>query len=103
MTPWYVTRLSSDSQRLLQAVLRHIYVRNTEPFWRAAARLLELREDGVSARRYALMELTKAWRDRMFKDSTAFAIAFTHRLCTYYLAPIWGYASLQWLGRKGYV
>jgi uncharacterized membrane protein YbhN (UPF0104 family) len=36
-------------------------------------------------------------------ESTAFAIAFTHRLCTYYLPPIWGYFSLQWLGRKGYV
>jgi uncharacterized membrane protein YbhN (UPF0104 family) len=36
-------------------------------------------------------------------ESTAFAIAFTHRLCTYYLPPIWGYAALRWLGRKGYV
>ncbi len=36
-------------------------------------------------------------------DSTAFAIAFTHRLCTYYLPPVWGYFSLAWLGRKGYV
>jgi uncharacterized membrane protein YbhN (UPF0104 family)/tRNA A-37 threonylcarbamoyl transferase component Bud32 len=36
-------------------------------------------------------------------NSTAFAIAFTHRLCTYYLPPIWGYVSLQWLSRKGYV
>jgi glycosyltransferase 2 family protein len=35
--------------------------------------------------------------------STAFAIALTHRLCTYYLPPIWGYASLRWLSRKGYV
>jgi uncharacterized membrane protein YbhN (UPF0104 family) len=35
--------------------------------------------------------------------STAFAIAFTHRLCTYYLPPFWGYASLKWLERKGYV
>jgi len=24
-------------------------------------------------------------------------------LCTHYLPPIWGYASLQWLTRKGYV
>jgi uncharacterized protein (TIRG00374 family) len=37
------------------------------------------------------------------ETSTAFAIAFTHRLCTYYLPPVWGYASLQWLERKGYV
>jgi hypothetical protein len=36
-------------------------------------------------------------------ESTAFAIALTQRLCTFYLAPIWGYASLRWLGRKGYV
>ncbi|MET0762560.1 MAG: lysylphosphatidylglycerol synthase transmembrane domain-containing protein [Thermoleophilaceae bacterium] len=36
-------------------------------------------------------------------ESTAFAIAFTHRLCTYYLPPIWGYFSLRWLTRKGYV
>jgi uncharacterized protein (TIRG00374 family) len=36
-------------------------------------------------------------------NSTAFAIAFTHRLCTYYLPPIWGYFSMQWLQRKGYV
>jgi glycosyltransferase 2 family protein len=33
----------------------------------------------------------------------AFAIALTHRLCTSYLPPIWGYFALQWLGRKGYV
>jgi glycosyltransferase 2 family protein len=36
-------------------------------------------------------------------DSTAFAIAFTHRLCTYYLPPIWGYFSMQWLRRKAYI
>ena len=36
-------------------------------------------------------------------ESTAFAIALTHRLCTYYLPPIWGYFSLQWLRRKGHV
>ena len=36
-------------------------------------------------------------------SATAFAIAFTHRLCTYYLPPIWGYLSLQWLNRKGYL
>ena len=36
-------------------------------------------------------------------DSTAFAIAFTHRLCTYYLPPIWGYASMQWLRRRAYI
>ena len=36
-------------------------------------------------------------------ESTAFAIAFTHRLCTYYLPPIWGYFSMRWLGRQGYI
>jgi uncharacterized membrane protein YbhN (UPF0104 family) len=36
-------------------------------------------------------------------ESTAFAIAFTHRLCTYYLPPIWGYFSMQWLGRRAYI
>jgi uncharacterized membrane protein YbhN (UPF0104 family) len=36
-------------------------------------------------------------------ESTAFAIAFTHRLCTYYLPPIWGSVALRWLSRKGYV
>ena len=36
-------------------------------------------------------------------ESTAFAIALTHRLCTYYLPPIWGYFSLRWLRRKGHV
>jgi uncharacterized membrane protein YbhN (UPF0104 family)/tRNA A-37 threonylcarbamoyl transferase component Bud32 len=36
-------------------------------------------------------------------ESTAFAIAITQRLCTFYLPPIWGYLSLRWLGNKGYV
>ena len=36
-------------------------------------------------------------------ESAAFAIAITQRLCTFYLPPIWGYASLRWLSRKGYV
>jgi glycosyltransferase 2 family protein len=36
-------------------------------------------------------------------ESTAFAIAITQRLCTFYLPPIWGFLSLQWLTRKGYV
>ncbi len=35
--------------------------------------------------------------------STAFAIAITQRLWTFYLPPIWGYLSLRWLTRKGYV
>jgi glycosyltransferase 2 family protein len=36
-------------------------------------------------------------------ESTAFAIAITQRLSTFYLPPIWGYLSLRWLTRKGYV
>jgi uncharacterized membrane protein YbhN (UPF0104 family)/tRNA A-37 threonylcarbamoyl transferase component Bud32 len=36
-------------------------------------------------------------------EPTAFAIAITQRLWTFYLPPIWGYASLRWLTRKGYV
>jgi uncharacterized membrane protein YbhN (UPF0104 family)/tRNA A-37 threonylcarbamoyl transferase component Bud32 len=36
-------------------------------------------------------------------EPSAFAIAITQRLWTFYLPPIWGYASLQWLTRKGYV
>jgi glycosyltransferase 2 family protein len=36
-------------------------------------------------------------------NSTALAVAFTQRLCTYYLPPIWGYASLRWLSRNGYL
>jgi len=36
-------------------------------------------------------------------EATAFAIAFTHRLCTYYLPPIGGYFSMRWLERKAYI
>ena len=36
-------------------------------------------------------------------ESTAFAIAITQRLCTFYLPPIWGYLSLRWLTRKGFL
>jgi uncharacterized membrane protein YbhN (UPF0104 family)/tRNA A-37 threonylcarbamoyl transferase component Bud32 len=36
-------------------------------------------------------------------ESTAFAIALTKRLTTFYLPPIWGYFSLRWLARRGYV
>ena len=36
-------------------------------------------------------------------EAVAFAIAITDRLCTYYLPPITGYFSLDWLRRKGYV
>lgn len=36
-------------------------------------------------------------------ESTAFAIAVTHRLCTNYLPPIWGSFSLQWLRRNAYL
>jgi uncharacterized protein (TIRG00374 family) len=36
-------------------------------------------------------------------EATAFAVALTHRLCTYYLPPVWGYFSLQWLRHRGNV
>jgi glycosyltransferase 2 family protein len=36
-------------------------------------------------------------------NATAFAIALTHRFCTYYLPPIWGYFSMQWLEKKAYI
>jgi uncharacterized membrane protein YbhN (UPF0104 family)/tRNA A-37 threonylcarbamoyl transferase component Bud32 len=36
-------------------------------------------------------------------ESTAFAIAITQRLCTHYLPPIWGYFSLRWLGKQGFL
>ena len=36
-------------------------------------------------------------------ESTAFAVAITQRLCTFYLPPIWGYVSLRWLTHKGYL
>jgi uncharacterized membrane protein YbhN (UPF0104 family)/tRNA A-37 threonylcarbamoyl transferase component Bud32 len=36
-------------------------------------------------------------------ETTAFAIAITQRLCTFYLPPIWGYFSLRWLSEKGYL
>jgi hypothetical protein len=36
-------------------------------------------------------------------EATAFAIAITQRLCTFYLPPIWGYGSLRWLNRNGYL
>jgi uncharacterized membrane protein YbhN (UPF0104 family)/tRNA A-37 threonylcarbamoyl transferase component Bud32 len=36
-------------------------------------------------------------------EPTAFAIALTKRLCTFYLPPLWGYPALRWLRRKGYV
>jgi uncharacterized membrane protein YbhN (UPF0104 family)/tRNA A-37 threonylcarbamoyl transferase component Bud32 len=35
--------------------------------------------------------------------STAFAIAITQRLCTFYLPPIWGFVSLRWLTHNGYL
>jgi uncharacterized membrane protein YbhN (UPF0104 family)/tRNA A-37 threonylcarbamoyl transferase component Bud32 len=47
--------------------------------------------------------LTAALAAMGVDNATAFAIAFTHRLCTYYLPPIWGYFSMQWLQRKAYV
>jgi uncharacterized protein (TIRG00374 family) len=34
---------------------------------------------------------------------TAFAIALTQRLCTFYLPPLWGFLSLRWLRDRGYL
>jgi uncharacterized membrane protein YbhN (UPF0104 family)/tRNA A-37 threonylcarbamoyl transferase component Bud32 len=36
-------------------------------------------------------------------ESTAFAIAITHRLYTSYLSPLCGYPALRWLRRHGYL
>jgi hypothetical protein len=36
-------------------------------------------------------------------QSTAFAIAITHRLYTSYLSPVWGYFAFQWLRRHRYL
>jgi uncharacterized protein (TIRG00374 family) len=36
-------------------------------------------------------------------EATAFAVALSHRLATYYLPPIWGYFALRWLNRKAYL
>jgi uncharacterized membrane protein YbhN (UPF0104 family) len=34
---------------------------------------------------------------------TAFAVALTHRMCTNYLPPLWGFLALRWLSRKAYL
>ena len=36
-------------------------------------------------------------------QSTALAATLTHRMVTYYLPPVWGWFSLRWLGRHGFV
>ena len=36
-------------------------------------------------------------------QEVAFAAAITHRLCTFYLPPIWGYFSLRWLRSRSFV
>jgi glycosyltransferase 2 family protein len=36
-------------------------------------------------------------------ESAAMAAALVHRLCTFYLPPVWGWFALRWLGRHGYV
>jgi glycosyltransferase 2 family protein len=36
-------------------------------------------------------------------QAAAMAAALVHRLCTYYLPPVWGWFALRWLGRHGYV
>jgi uncharacterized membrane protein YbhN (UPF0104 family) len=36
-------------------------------------------------------------------QSTALAATLTHRMLTYYLPPVWGWFSLRWLSRRGFV
>lgn len=36
-------------------------------------------------------------------QSTAFATALLHRMCTYYLPPVWRWFSLRWLTGRGFV
>jgi uncharacterized protein (TIRG00374 family) len=36
-------------------------------------------------------------------QSTALAATLTHRMVTYYLPPVWGWFSLRWLSRHGFV
>jgi uncharacterized protein (TIRG00374 family) len=36
-------------------------------------------------------------------SDTAFAIALTARFCTFYLPPIWGFASYKWLASRRYL
>jgi glycosyltransferase 2 family protein len=36
-------------------------------------------------------------------QSAALAATLVHRMCTYYLPPVWGWFALRWLGRKGFV
>lgn len=36
-------------------------------------------------------------------EQTAFAAAMSTRLATFYLPPLWGWASLRWLSKRGYV
>jgi uncharacterized membrane protein YbhN (UPF0104 family) len=36
-------------------------------------------------------------------EETALGAALLHRLLTYYLPPVWGFAALRWLGHHGFV
>lgn len=36
-------------------------------------------------------------------QTAALAATLVHRMCTYYLPPVWGWFALRWLGRKGFV
>jgi uncharacterized membrane protein YbhN (UPF0104 family) len=36
-------------------------------------------------------------------SDTALAIALANRFCTFYLPPLWGYASYRWLVRHRYL
>jgi uncharacterized protein (TIRG00374 family) len=36
-------------------------------------------------------------------EETALGAALLHRLLTYYLPAVWGFAALRWLGHHGFV
>jgi uncharacterized membrane protein YbhN (UPF0104 family) len=36
-------------------------------------------------------------------EPTAFAVAITYRMCTFYLPPLWGYVALRWLRGRRYL
>ncbi|MET1060256.1 MAG: lysylphosphatidylglycerol synthase domain-containing protein [Nocardioides sp.] len=55
---------------------------------------------GVGAAEATLTAALVAFR---VDQSTAFAVAITHRVYTSYLPPLWGYVAVRWLRRHGYL
>ncbi len=55
---------------------------------------------GVGAAEATLTAALVAFR---VDQSTAFAVAITHRVYASYLPPIWGYLAMRWLRRHGYL